>query len=132
MVAEVVAITPGGGRIEALPTIHVRPFAERLRFLPDGSRLVYLAGVDPTLEFLLLDLAIGTHRQITELAEHILHTFDVTPDGKDIVFDRERLNLDVVLSDRRLGEYGRTAGPSTRPRRGVPDRTSAPGRWSCG
>ena len=98
--SEVVAITPDGQRIDSFPRTHVRPFSERLQFLPDGSGVVYLTGVNPHLEFHLLDLETGTSRKITELDDVVMHTFDITQDGKTIVFDRERLNADVVLIER--------------------------------
>jgi hypothetical protein len=40
-------------------------------------------------------------RAITRLSDQgSLRNFDVTPDGKEIVFDRSRENSDVVLIDR--------------------------------
>jgi hypothetical protein len=32
-------------------------------------------------------------------AHEAMRTFDITPDGKQIVFDRERENSDIVLID---------------------------------
>jgi hypothetical protein len=44
-----------------------------------------------------------TTRRLTHLAEHAtMRTFDVTPDGKQIVFDRLRENSAVVLIDRQV------------------------------
>ena len=41
-----------------------------------------------------------TQRQLTHFSnESNLTTFDVTPDGKQIVFDRSRENSDIVLID---------------------------------
>ena len=51
-------------------------------------------------DFWLLDLATGTHRQLTRLSNQgTLGSFDITPDGKQIVFDRSRENSDIVLID---------------------------------
>jgi Tol biopolymer transport system component len=103
------AVTPDGARIEWFPQIAVRPFGERARFLPDGSGLVYLKGVNPYQEFHLLDLASAKRgeehvsRQLTDLADWDLRTFDITPDGKTIVFDRKRDNSDIVLIERGAG-----------------------------
>jgi hypothetical protein len=37
-------------------------------------------------------------RQLTRLDDAgAIHTFDITPDGTRIVFDRERENTDIVL-----------------------------------
>jgi hypothetical protein len=50
------------------------------------------------LDFWLLDLATGNRRQLTRLDNQgALRTFDITPDGKSIVFDRLRQNSNVVL-----------------------------------
>ena len=49
-------------------------------------------------DFWLLDLATNTS-QLTRLGDHGAATFDITPDGKEIVFDRSRDNSDIVLID---------------------------------
>ncbi len=75
---------------------------ERLRFLPDGRGLVYLegAGVSPWQDFWLLDLKTMQTRRLTKLSDSaIIRTFDITPDGKKIVFDRLSENSAVVLID---------------------------------
>jgi hypothetical protein len=41
-------------------------------------------------------------RQLTFLSDRgYLNTFDITPDGKHLVFDRSQQNSDVVLIERR-------------------------------
>ena len=51
-------------------------------------------------DFWLLDLAAKTTQPLTKLGNHgQLNMFDVTPDGKAIVFDRVRQNSDIVLID---------------------------------
>ncbi len=70
------------------------------RFLPDGSGLVYLPGIHAA-DFWLFDLVTRQSRPLTRLdARGGLRTFDVTPDGQHIVFDRSRENSDIVLIDR--------------------------------
>ena len=67
------------------------------RFLPSGQGLVYLRSVE-SKDFWLLDFATNTTRQLTHIADRgFLNTFDVTPDGKYLVFDRTRQNSDIVL-----------------------------------
>jgi Tol biopolymer transport system component len=67
------------------------------RFLPDGTGLMYLSRTE---DFWLLDLATNKTRAVTRLSHGVFSTFDITPDGKSIVFDRMRENSDIVLIDR--------------------------------
>jgi dipeptidyl aminopeptidase/acylaminoacyl peptidase len=78
---------------------------EDLRVSPDGyrfldqTRLVYRPTPE-SLDFWLFDLMTGEQRQITRLGiKGNVRGFDVTPDGKHIVFDRIRQNSDIVLID---------------------------------
>ena len=50
--------------------------------------------------FSLLDLTTGQQRPLTNLSQQVLmKSFDVSPDGKTILFDRYRENSDIVLID---------------------------------
>jgi tricorn protease-like protein len=85
-----------------MPQIRTHRDGERLRFLPDGRGLVYLEGTGATRwqDFWLLDLKTMQTRRLTKLSDSaIIRTFDITPDGKKIVFDRLRENSAVVLID---------------------------------
>jgi len=67
------------------------------RFLPSGRGLIYLRNVE-SKDFWLLDFATNTTRQLTHFSDRgFLSTFDVTPDGKYLIFDRTRQNSDIVL-----------------------------------
>jgi serine/threonine protein kinase/Tol biopolymer transport system component len=93
---ELLGVRPDGTPV-ALPHVRVRPGG--YRFLPDGTGLVYLPLVR-SLDFWLLDLATGNQRQLTRLSNlGRLQTFDITRDGKQIIFDRSRENSDIVLID---------------------------------
>lgn len=47
-----------------------------------------------------IDLATGARRQLTNLKRgSLLRNFDISPDGKQIVFDRVQENSDIVLID---------------------------------
>ena len=99
------SVRPDGTPVE-LPDITVRIDGERYRFLPNGKGLVYLDGQQRHLDFALLDLATMKTRPLTRLnSPAAIRTFDITPDGKEIVFDRLRENSDVVLIDLPSGEF---------------------------
>ena len=89
------------GTPEKLPEIKVQREGERARFLPDGSGLVYMLG--STLagqDFWLLDLSTMRSRRLTRLNNPaVMRTFDITPDGSRIIFDRLRENSDIMLID---------------------------------
>jgi serine/threonine protein kinase len=96
----VLAVTPDGAPFE-LPEIQVIRLNERMRFLPDGSGLVYMAGLHAAQDFWLLDMDSLESRQLTRFEGAALvgemRTFDVAPEGDRIVFDQLRLNSDIVL-----------------------------------
>ena len=83
-----------------MPAIRLRVEGKRYRFVPDGRGLVYAQGPFPAQDFGLLDLATKKSRQLTRLKNSAAtRSFDVTTDGKLIVFDRVRENSDIVLID---------------------------------
>jgi len=95
--APLLAIRADGTKIE-LPAIRLRVEGQRYRFVPDGRALVYTQGPFPAQNFWLLDLATKESRQLTRLNDSAAtQSFDVTADGREIVFDRLRENSDVVL-----------------------------------
>ena len=97
--APLLAVRPDGRPVE-LPKIGVYPNGERFRFLPNGKGLVYMQGSNPWQDFWLLDLATKNMKPLTHLAGlAAMRTFDITPNGKQIVFDRLRDNSDIVLID---------------------------------
>ena len=90
------AVTPDG-RPYAVPALSVDRLGDSYRFLPDGKLMVKLGGFRRQ-DFWLLDLASGARRQLTALKPgQSLQRFDVSPDGKRILFERVEENSDVVL-----------------------------------
>ena len=94
---KLLAVRPQDGSPVALPDVWARPGGYRV--LPDGSGIVYLPRIY-ALDFWLLDFTTKKTRQLTHFTNQgAIRTFDITPDGKSIVFDRVRQNSDVVLMD---------------------------------
>lgn len=64
--------------------------------------MVLLRGkdLDRLQDFHLLDLETGQLRQLTSLRQgYLVTSFDVSRDGKQMLFDRVRENSDIVLID---------------------------------
>ena len=98
--APLLAVRPDGSPVK-LPHILVRRDGERVRFVPDAGGLIYMQGSLRAQDFWLLNLRTMESRRLTQLKQRdSMRTFDVTPDGKHIVFDRLRDNADIVLIDR--------------------------------
>ena len=94
-------VRPDGSPAELPPVVAL--FGASHRFLPNGRGLVYLP-LGPSQDFWLLDLDTKTTRRLTGLGNQgRIRTFDVTPDGKHIVFDRLRETSDIVLIERPAG-----------------------------
>ena len=90
-------VRPDGTRVE-LPDVRTG-LGGRHRFLPNGTGLVYVPG-PRSRDFWLLDLATNKTHPLARLGAHgMVSAFDITPDGKEIVFDRLRDNSDIVLID---------------------------------
>ena len=93
------AITPDG-RPFPLPfsNLLVDRLGDSYRFLPGGESLVVKLGGFRRQDFWLFDLATGARRQLTRLRPgESVSRFDVSPDGKRIVFERVRENSDIAL-----------------------------------
>jgi Tol biopolymer transport system component len=96
--APLLAVRPDGTPVK-LPSIEVLREGVRVRFLPNGSGLVYLQGLPSAQNLWLLDLATMKTRELTRLNNAgAIRSFDISPDG-NIVFDRLRGNSHVVLID---------------------------------
>ena len=89
-------VRPDGTPVD-LPKVLARLGGDH-RFL-NNRALVYVPRAQSP-DFWLLDLATKTTRQLTHLSNQgSLNAFDISADGKEIVFDRYRENSDIVLID---------------------------------
>ncbi len=98
--APLLAVHPDGTPAK-LPEINVQREGERARFLPDGTGLVYMLGnTMAEQDFWLLDLGTMRSRRLTRLSSSaVMRTFDISPDGRRIVFDRLTEDSDIFLID---------------------------------
>ncbi len=97
----ILAVRPDGSPVKT-PDIRTYRDGEPLRFLPNSRSLVYMQGdgAAPWQDFWILDMTTMKSRRLTRLTDRAaMRTFDITPDGKQIVFDRLRDNSAAVLID---------------------------------
>ncbi len=93
---QLLAVRPDGHAVQ-LSSAATAIGGTPIRFLPNGKGLVYMRGP----EFWQLDLVTNETRQLARLtAPAVMQTFDITRDGKQIVFDRLRFQTDLVLIER--------------------------------
>jgi Tol biopolymer transport system component len=70
----------------------------RLRFLPGSRTLVMLRGEIAHKNLWLHDLDTGAERQLTDFGPDVaINDFDISHDGREIVFDQVHENSDVLL-----------------------------------
>ena len=90
------------GTPRSLPPLILTRGARRLAFLHNDDVLVVLKGDISHKQFWLVDLTTGRERQLTDLGrESVIGDFDVSADGRDIIFDRARAESDVVVFELR-------------------------------
>jgi Tol biopolymer transport system component len=93
------AVTPEASP-HALPTLTLTRGARRIAFLPGGRALIVLRGEIQHKDLWLIDLATGAERQLTNLpSDFDIRDFDISPDGREVVFERVQERSDVVLLD---------------------------------
>jgi len=92
------AVTADGAP-HPLPSLTLTRGARRLAF-KDEHTLVVMKGDISQKDFWSVDLTTGLDRRLTALRRgFIVNDFDLSPDGREIVFDRLREESDIVLFD---------------------------------
>jgi Tol biopolymer transport system component len=99
--APLLGVGPDGDKV-ALPDVETT--GADLRFLPDGSGAVFVrGGFGVPRAFWLLELPAKNLRRLMDLPADpklgAMRRFDITSDGKQIIFDRLSDNSDIVLID---------------------------------
>jgi len=88
------------GASRPLPNLSLSRGARRLAFLGEDS-LIVMRGDISHKEFCVVDLKTGRERPLTNLdREFTIGDFDVSADGREIIFDRSREESDIVVLDR--------------------------------
>jgi Tol biopolymer transport system component/DNA-binding winged helix-turn-helix (wHTH) protein len=84
----------------ALPALTLTRGARHMAFLAGGRALVLLRGEIQHKNLWLINLETGAERQLTNLTPDFdIHGFDISPDGREVVLEREQDLADVVLLD---------------------------------
>jgi Tol biopolymer transport system component len=89
------------GRPRSLPELFLNRGSRRLDFLGnDDGTLVFLKGALSHKEFWAVDLESGAERALTNLGPGpLIGDFDVSGDGRTLIFDRVREESDIVRID---------------------------------
>jgi Tol biopolymer transport system component len=83
-----------------LPALTLTRGPRRLIFLSGGKKLVFLRGEMHHKNLWLIDIETGAERQVTNLAPDFdIRDFDISPDGREVVLEREQERSDVMLLD---------------------------------
>jgi Tol biopolymer transport system component/tRNA A-37 threonylcarbamoyl transferase component Bud32 len=83
-----------------LPNLILTRGARRLAFVGGDAALVFLKGDVTYKDFWLVDLETRRERQLTNLGRRFaIGDFDVSADGREIIFDRARDESDIVVFD---------------------------------
>lgn len=89
------------GRPQPLPRpIHLTRGARHLKFLAGTNLLVFMRGGIEHKDLWVIDPENGGERQLTNLAADFnVRDFDISPNGREVVLEREQERSDVIVMD---------------------------------
>ena len=88
------------GEAHPLPGLTLTRGARHLALLPGGLSVVLMRGEIQHKNLWLVDLQTGAERQLTNLPPDFdLRDFDISPDGREVVLEREQERSDVMMLD---------------------------------
>ena len=88
------------GAAHPLPSLTLTRGARHMAFMPGGRALIFLRGEIQHKNLWLVDLETGTEKQLTNIPSNFdIGDFDISPDGREVVLEREQERSDVVLMD---------------------------------
>jgi Tol biopolymer transport system component len=83
-----------------LPSLSLTRGARHIVFLPGGNAIVLLRGDLQYKNLWLIDLKTGAERQLTDFTHGFeIRDFDISPDGREVVLERQQERSDIVLLD---------------------------------
>ena len=93
------AVTQAGAP-RPIPSLTLTRGARHLAFVDGGRSLVFLRGEIQHKNLWAINLETGVERQLTNVAPDFnTRDFDISPDGREAVLEREQEHSDVVLLD---------------------------------
>jgi Tol biopolymer transport system component len=83
-----------------LPPLALSRGSRRLMFVSGGRKLVFLRGEMHHKNLWAVDIENGAEQRLTDLAPDFdTRDFDISPDGREVVLEREQERSDVVVVD---------------------------------